>query len=64
MKTLLIVLLASLAAYQWGFIDAHSTVSRECQKLGTFYVGKKVFKCHLESDADNPVKNDVITKPN
>lgn len=28
-----------------GWIFAHSEVSTECQRQGTFYVGDKDFKC-------------------
>ena len=31
-----------------GWIIAHNTVAVECQKLGSFYVGDKVFKCELK----------------
>lgn len=34
-----------LAAWYGGWIHAHLTVSRECKKLGAFYVGKTVYKC-------------------
>ncbi|MGP1629955.1 MAG: hypothetical protein ACTS8S_00540 [Giesbergeria sp.] len=26
----------------------HSTVARECERLGAFYVGSKTFTCHLK----------------
>ena len=28
-----------------GWIDAHGTVSSECDKLGAFYVGSKIYEC-------------------
>ena len=28
--------------------NAHSTVARECERLGSFYVGDKVFECKLK----------------
>lgn len=28
-----------------GDIAAHITVSRECERLGAFYVGERVFRC-------------------
>ena len=28
-----------------GWADAHSTVSSECDKLGSFYVGSKIYEC-------------------
>ena len=31
--------------YTVAWIKAHNTVSTECTKLGSFYVGDRVFKC-------------------
>ena len=28
-----------------GWVAAHKEVARECERLGSFYVGKKTFKC-------------------
>ena len=28
-----------------GWLIAHDTVSTECDKLGSFYVGSKVYSC-------------------
>ena len=28
-----------------GWISAHNTIATECEKLGKFYVGDKVFQC-------------------
>lgn len=28
-----------------GWVTAHSTVATECERQGSFYVGKKTFKC-------------------
>lgn len=28
-----------------GWLYAHHVVSRECEKLGSFYVGEKVYHC-------------------
>lgn len=33
------------AGYTVGWITAHNTVATECTKLGSFYVGNRVFKC-------------------
>lgn len=30
-----------------GSCYAHATVAYECEKLGAFYVGERVFKCAL-----------------
>lgn len=32
-----------------GYAEAHSTVARECERLGAFYVGNKVFECKLKA---------------
>jgi hypothetical protein len=37
--------LALWAAYQIGWVHAHSTVASECDRLGSFYVGKVTYKC-------------------
>lgn len=36
-----------------GWSHAHQTVAMECRRLGSFYVGKSVFKCTeiVEKDA-------------
>ena len=34
-----------LIGWFFGWIHAHSTVASECEKLGSFYVGSKVFHC-------------------
>ena len=33
-----------------GWVFAHSTVATECKKLGSFYVGDKVYECKLKGD--------------
>jgi competence transcription factor ComK len=42
-----LIVLCFIAA---GFGNAvgHSTVARECERLGAFYVGNKTFTCHLK----------------
>ena len=32
-----------------GWHSAHRTVATECERLGAFYVGDKVFRCAPES---------------
>lgn len=29
-----------------GYVHAHYVVATECERLGGFYVGKQVYKCH------------------
>lgn len=31
--------------HQNGWIDAHRTIARECERLGGFYVNNKTYKC-------------------
>lgn len=33
------------AGWLSGWYFAHTTVATECERLGKFYVGKKVFEC-------------------
>lgn len=37
--------LLMVSSYLAGWIWAHLTVASECEKLGKFYVGSKVFHC-------------------
>nr|CDS55673.1 hypothetical protein SYMBAF_100015 [Serratia symbiotica] len=36
-----------LLSYRLGWESAHLEVARECERLGKFYVGKKIFHCNL-----------------
>jgi hypothetical protein len=36
-----------------GWIYAHSVVARECERLGSFYVGDSVYKCVKIEKVDN-----------
>lgn len=38
----------TLAAWFGGWIYAHKTIADECERLGAFYVGGKVFECKLK----------------
>jgi len=38
--------LIALSCFIW--VAAHSTVATECEKLGAFYVGQKVYECKLK----------------
>ena len=40
-----LVVLAMTFANLHGWFDAHSTVARECERLGSFYVGDVVYVC-------------------
>jgi hypothetical protein len=45
MGYLLVALLALWVGHSWGWNHAHSTVARECERLGKFYVGDTVYRC-------------------
>jgi hypothetical protein len=44
---------AIVAAIGWfgGWVHAHYTVGKECERLGTFYVGSKTFGCLIVKEA-------------
>ena len=44
------VLLGALAFAGWllGYVMAHNEVSRECERLGGFYVGPKTYACQIK----------------
>jgi hypothetical protein len=35
----------AVLVFYMGWVMAHTTVKHECQKLGAFYVGEKVYEC-------------------
>lgn len=41
-----------LAAWYGGWVHAHLTVAGECKNLGSFYVGKTVYKCTAMENAE------------
>ena len=43
--SILICLLTAIVSVATGWSFAHSTVAVECNRLGSFYVGEKVFEC-------------------
>lgn len=44
----LLTILTFLFGYRIGWISAHSEVARECERLGSFYVGDRVFICTVK----------------
>ncbi len=42
---LLALLIGLLAGLMFGWQAAHITVAAECEKLGGFFVGSKVYEC-------------------
>lgn len=51
MATAFWILLAAIIGYSCGWANAHHTVATECDRLGSFFVGKRVFKCVEIKDA-------------
>ena len=44
---------AACIAIGWfgGWLHAHYTVGKECERLGSFYVGSKTFGCLIMKEA-------------
>ncbi len=40
-ESIIVLMLGVLIGWVW----AHNTVAKECERLGKFYVGKKTFEC-------------------
>ena len=45
MLTFLIILVSLFVGYHIGYQQGHVVVSKECERLGKFFVGKKVYEC-------------------
>lgn len=60
MSVILGLVLGCFFGYLVGWANAHHTVADECEKLGSFYVGSKVFRCvriELKSSQQPPARN-------
>lgn len=42
---ILMLVVGLYVGYNIGWQKAHKTIAIECQRLGSFYVGSKTFKC-------------------
>lgn len=42
----LLIAVSLWVAYHFGFAAAHYEVSVECERVGAFFVGKEVYRCH------------------
>ena len=42
-----IITLVVILAFVFGWIFAHDTVARECEKLQSFYVGSHIYDCKV-----------------
>lgn len=45
MTTFLALIIAVVIGYNIGYVQAHHTVATECERLGKFYVGTRIFEC-------------------
>lgn len=62
MSVILGLVLGCFFGYLAGWVNAHHTVADECEKLGSFYVGSKVFRCvqiERKSSQQPPARNPV-----
>lgn len=41
----LMLVIGLVLGYNTGWLKAHNTIATEYQRLGSFYVGNKTFKC-------------------
>ena len=48
MDNILSAILVFLLGIVFGWMIAHGVVATECEKLGSFYVGDKVFHCEVK----------------
>lgn len=44
MIAMIMIGIAIIVAYYLGYAVAHHTIALECERLGGFFVGKKVYK--------------------
>lgn len=51
------ILIAFIVGHCNGWIVAHATIAKECERLGGFYVGKKTYKCVEVEEEDNETSN-------
>ena len=42
-----------VVGYMSGWASAHREVATECERLGSFFVGKKVFRCTAVEVSDD-----------
>jgi len=46
------LILSLLVGYSIGWRNAHMTIALECERLGSFFVGKRTFKCSKIEEVD------------
>lgn len=55
----ILVCIAIVISYNIGYIVAHKTIALECERLGSFFVGKQVYKCVAIENNKTEEKNNV-----
>lgn len=61
------IIVSLIVGYAIGWGSAHKTVATECERLGSFYVGSKTYRCtNIEDRAFDPNNIPPMprTKPN
>jgi hypothetical protein len=43
-----VIFILTIVSFVLIWSAAHGTVAKECEKLGAFYVGDKVYECRLK----------------
>lgn len=51
--SVVLIIVSLWFGYGVGWQEAHITVSKECEKLESFYVGNKVFTCSYVKVEEN-----------
>jgi len=68
MKDILFTALLMLACvwigYRVGWVCAHIAIGMECERLGGFFVGEKIYKCHLQENAAPPPPDPLAATDN
>lgn len=55
MKLLLVFVVALAIGWFCGWVVAHAAIAVDCERLGGFYVGKKVFSClRIDKEEETP----------
>lgn len=43
-----LIVFVIVLAFVFGWIYAHNTIAKECEKLQSFYVGSHVYQCNVK----------------
>lgn len=54
MKSIFWMLLVAVISYNVGDLLAHTVIKTECDRLGKFYIGQKVYNCSNSIQLNKP----------